>query len=196
MCLKVQLKQNDDHTNIICITLQIIWIYSLVWKGPLWSWSYGSYELQLSMQWVPITTMMFVWSSFCFNCTFKHMVVMSNSCFCMANFFPIFLRGIKMFSSLLQRFRISSWWVISTFSFQINRFRQCKPLWSWSYGSYELQLAMQWVPITTNVVSSNPIHGEVYSIQHYVIKFVSDLRQVGGFLLALQFPPIKLTATV
>jgi hypothetical protein len=23
---------------------------------------------------------------------------------------------------------------------------------------------------------------EVYSIQHYVIKFVSDLRQVGGFL--------------
>jgi hypothetical protein len=28
------------------------------------------------------------------------------------------------------------------------------------------------VPITTNVVSSNPAHGEVYSIQHYVIKFV------------------------
>ena len=24
--------------------------------------------------------------------------------------------------------------------------------------------------------------GEVYSIQHYVIKFVIDLRQVGGFL--------------
>jgi hypothetical protein len=24
-------------------------------------------------------------------------------------------------------------------------------------------------------------HGEVYSIQHYLIKFVSDLRQVGGF---------------
>jgi hypothetical protein len=30
---------------------------------------------------------------------------------------------------------------------------------------------------TTKVVSSNPAHGEVYSIQHYVIKFVSDLRQ-------------------
>ena len=28
--------------------------------------------------------------------------------------------------------------------------------------------------ITTKVVSSNPVHGEVYSIQHYVIKFVSD----------------------
>jgi hypothetical protein len=39
-------------------------------------------------------------------------------------------------------------------------------------------------------VSSYPVHGEVYSIQHYVIKFVSDLWQVVGFL---QFPPpIKL----
>ena len=30
-------------------------------------------------------------------------------------------------------------------------------------------------------MSSNSVHGEVYSIQHYVIKFVSDLRQFGGF---------------
>jgi hypothetical protein len=46
-------------------------------------------------------------------------------------------------------------------------------------------------------VSSNPVHGEVYSIQHYVIKFVSDLWQVGGFLQVLRFPPpIKLTATI
>jgi hypothetical protein len=35
---------------------------------------------------------------------------------------------------------------------------------------------VQSVPITTKVVSSNPVYGEVYSIQHYVIKFVSDLR--------------------
>jgi len=28
---------------------------------------------------------------------------------------------------------------------------------------------------TTNLVSLNLTHGEVYSIQHYVIKFVSDL---------------------
>jgi hypothetical protein len=48
-------------------------------------------------------------------------------------------------------------------------------------------------PITTNVVSSNPVHGEVYSIQHYVIKFVSELRQVGGFLQVLWFPPHKKT---
>jgi hypothetical protein len=48
---------------------------------------------------------------------------------------------------------------------------------------------------TTKVVSLNPSHGEVYSIQHYVIKFVSDLQQVCGFLLVLPFlPPIKRTA--
>jgi len=63
-----------------------------------------------------------------------------------------------------------------------------------------LQLHVQSVPITTKVVSSNPVNGGVYSIQHYVIKFVSDLWQVGGFLLVLQFPPqikhIKLTTTI
>jgi hypothetical protein len=36
----------------------------------------------------------------------------------------------------------------------------------------------------------------VYSRQHYVIKFVSDLWQAGGFLWILRLPPsIKLTAT-
>jgi hypothetical protein len=35
----------------------------------------------------------------------------------------------------------------------------------------DLQLSMQSVPINTKVVSLNPAH---------VIKFVSDLRQVGG----------------
>jgi hypothetical protein len=37
-------------------------------------------------------------------------------------------------------------------------------------------------------VSSNPAHDDVSSIQHYVVKFVSDLRQVSGFLWVLQFP--------
>ena len=58
----------------------------------------------------------------------------------------------------------------------------------------DLQLLVQSVPITTKVVSSNPAHGEVHSIEHYVIKFVSDLRQVSGFL---RLPsPIKLNATI
>jgi hypothetical protein len=53
------------------------------------------------------------------------------------------------------------------------------------------------VPIATKVVNSNHVHVKVYAIQHYVIKFVSDLRQVGGFLWVLRFPsPIKLTATI
>jgi hypothetical protein len=53
------------------------------------------------------------------------------------------------------------------------------------------------VPITNKVMSSNPVHGEVYLIQHYVIKFVSDLRQVSDFLRVLWFPPpIKLTPTI
>jgi len=42
--------------------------------------------------------------------------------------------------------------------------------------------------ITNKFVSLNPTHGEVYSVQHYVIKFVSDLQQVGGFLLIHLFP--------
>jgi hypothetical protein len=36
-------------------------------------------------------------------------------------------------------------------------------------------------------VSSNPVHGEMYSIQQYVIKFDSDLWQVGGFTRLLRF---------
>jgi hypothetical protein len=50
---------------------------------------------------------------------------------------------------------------------------------------------------TTYVISAyhhvrcefEPRSGEVYSIQHYVITFVSDLRQGGGFLRIIGFPP-------
>ena len=49
---------------------------------------------------------------------------------------------------------------------------------------------MQSGPITTNVVSLNPTQ----EIQHDVIKFVGNLRQVGRYL---RFPPlIKPTATI
>ena len=64
-------------------------------------------------------------------------------------------------------------------------------------ATIRLQLLMQSVPIITNVMSLNPDHGEVYLIQHCVIKFVSDLGQVGGFLLVLRFPSaIIMTATM
>ena len=57
---------------------------------------------------------------------------------------------------------------------------------------------------TTNVISAyhhwscefKSRSGAGYSIQHYVIKFISDLRQVCGFLQVLGFHlPIKLTCT-
>jgi hypothetical protein len=61
----------------------------------------------------------------------------------------------------------------------------------------DLQLPMQSVSITTKVVSSNTVRGEVYSMQHYVIKFVSDLQQVSDVLRIFRFSqPIKLTATI
>ena len=48
--------------------------------------------------------------------------------------------------------------------------------------SFDLQLPVQSVPIITELLSSNTAHGKVYSMQHYVMKFVSDMWQVGGFL--------------
>jgi hypothetical protein len=61
----------------------------------------------------------------------------------------------------------------------------------------DLQLPVQSVPIATKVVSLNTTRGEMYSIQHYVIKFISDWQQLGGFLQVLWFPPpIKLTAMI
>jgi len=59
------------------------------------------------------------------------------------------------------------------------------------------QLPVQSVIITTKVVSSNSTQSELYSIEQYVIKFVSDLGKVDGFLWVLRFPPqIKLTTTM
>ena len=39
--------------------------------------------------------------------------------------------------------------------------------------------------------------GNVYSTQQYLIKLVSDLQQVSGYLQVLRFPPlVKLTVTI
>ena len=66
-----------------------------------------------------------------------------------------------------------------------------------SVWKLDLQLPVQSVPIITKVVSPNPAQGEMYSMQHYVKKFVSDLRQIGGFIQVFRFHPlIKLTATI
>ena len=80
-------------------------------------------------------------------------------------------------------------------SLTINLF---SPWYSWQIA--ELALNNNHCTITNTisayywVVSSNPVHGDVYSIQHYVINFISELRQVGGFPQVLRFPPpINLT---
>jgi hypothetical protein len=69
-------------------------------------------------------------------------------------------------------------------------------------NSFDLQQGLElWclqsVPFTTKVVSSNPAHGEVYLIQHYVIKLVSNLWQVNSFLQVFQLPsPMKTTTAL
>jgi hypothetical protein len=71
--------------------------------------------------------------------------------------------------------------IITVLKYCIVSFKK-GPSWSWSYDSLDLQLLVQLMPITTKIVSSNPADGEVYLIQHYMKKIVSDLRQVNDFL--------------
>jgi len=68
------------------------------------------------------------------------------------------------------------------------------PSWSWSHSRWIYNyLCNQYKSPLTLWVRTPFRRG--YSIQHYVINFVSDLRLVGGFLRLLLFPPpIKLTA--
>ena len=50
--------------------------------------------------------------------------------------------------------------------------------------------------LIVSLFPSTKFHGEMY-LKHYVIKFVSDLRQVGGFFRVLWFPPpIKMTTAI
>jgi hypothetical protein len=68
-----------------------------------------------------------------------------------------------------------SYWAFKRSTIDIN---SKSSSWSWSYGSWIYKfLCNQCLLHTTKVVSSNPVHGEVYSIQHYVIKLVSNLWQ-------------------
>ena len=47
---------------------------------------------------------------------------------------------------------------------------------------------MQSVPNTTNVVSSNPVHSEVYSIQHYIVCDTVCQRLAAGLWFSLGTP--------
>ena len=55
---------------------------------------------------------------------------------------------------------------------------------------------MQSESITTNVVSSNATHGEVNSIQHYVIKCASERHDITEILLKVALNTITLTPLI
>jgi hypothetical protein len=73
------------------------------------------------------------------------------------------------------------------------------PSWSWSYGRWIYNYLCNQCPSPQKLwVRTLFMARRCTPIQHYVIKFVSSLRQVGGFFFwVLRFsPPIKLTATI
>ena len=85
------------------------------------------------------------------------------------------------------------------FHFQVQKMT-CMQLDLW-YRSYENcrhhGFAILDMQINKLHLISGYAHGEVNSIQHYVIKFISDLQQAGDFPLVLRFPPqIKLNAII
>ena len=107
----------------------------------------------------------------------------------------------RFFPNIRSR-RMTSFWFLGTgactlgmVSLFISNFTQRQNIYLdyivyWRSYSYYLYF----LPLFAHVVSSNPAHGEVYSLQHYVIKFVSDLWPAGSFL---RFPPlIKLTVMI
>ena len=55
----------------------------------------------------------------------------------------------------------------------------------WYTVSYWLQIKISPLKLWVR----NPVNDYVYSIKHYVIKFVNDLRKICGFLRLPRFPP-------
>jgi hypothetical protein len=59
-----------------------------------------------------------------------------------------------------------------------------------------LQLPVQSLPSTTKGVCLDPADGKMYSIQHYVIKFVSDFRNGQWFSPGKLVSSINKTVTI
>ena len=64
-----------------------------------------------------------------------------------------------------------------------------RPSWPWWFGSWIYNYLYNQCLSPLKLWVRTPVHGEVYSIQHYVIQFFSYLRKVVGFLRVLRFPP-------
>jgi hypothetical protein len=70
------------------------------------------------------------------------------------------------------------WVMVFNATFNQEEYLICQnmgPSWSWSYGCWIYNYLCNQCLSQTKAANSNSVHGEVYSIQCYVIKFVSDL---------------------
>ena len=121
---------------------------------------------------------------FLFKCTYSSILLLEDQ-------FCIFMHMLKIFIYLFIYLFIYSPLKVVSYIFKKNKLSLLI-----SEGLQHSNLHSCSVsPLVADKGSSNPAHGELYTIQHYVIKFVSDLRQVGGLVRVLRFPPvIKLTA--
>jgi hypothetical protein len=87
------------------------------------------------------------------------------------------------------KFNLSSLILVITTTLCFKWVYYMGPSWPWSYGSLIYNYLCNWC------CEFQPRLGR--GVQYYVIKFVGDLRQVGGFLRVLRFiPPRKLNATI
>ena len=93
------------------------------------------------------------------------------------------LGGLGFYNSIMNGINIISIYIYQKKGAVVICDRMVHCSWIYNYP-------MQSVPITTNFLSLNPAHGEGHSIQHHVIKFVSEFWQVGGFLRVLRFHPL------
>ena len=90
-------------------------------------------------------------------------------------------------------FKIKRHWSIITAVGQSQRCFTRRSCISWFF----LWQHLFWWYVKPIFIIRLSTQGKVYSIQHYVIKFVSDLQQGFGFLQVFRFPPpIKLIATI
>jgi hypothetical protein len=83
------------------------------------------------------------------------------------------------------------WWWFLVFN---ATFSNISAISWWPVFSGGRSRSTRWEPPTmgkqlVNFITCGCESGARQCVQHYVIKFVSDLRQVGSFLRVLQFPP-------